>query len=495
MDDQSALEKLLDAQHPCLFIPTYEEEYVANLIGAAALSRPNRRIMSWSAVNGLRDGLLEDPQTVVRDTMHPAAAMVYLAAYEGWSVAVLWDAVGHLQDERTLRALRELLVRARVRGRTVILIDHNDEPPSVIGAYAHRLELSLPDEAELESLVVQTLRQMNQQRKIDIRLTRQDFDVIIKNLRGLSRRQAQRIIIDIVSEDRKLDARDVNRLLAQKRQALQIAGVLEYVQTPVDLTEIGGLARLKRWLEIRRLALMSKDPYLPAPRGVLLLGVQGAGKSLCAKAIATAWQRPLLRMDPSALYDHYIGESEKHLRQALHQADAMAPVVLWIDEIEKGFASAASRSVDGGLSARMFGTLLTWMQERQSAVFMVATANDIEALPPELLRKGRFDEIFFVDLPVPATREMIFRIHLSKRGQDPAKFDLAALSTASDGYSGAEIEQAIIAGLFTAAEEKATLTTAHVQAALAGSPPLSVTLGEKVQALRDWASGRCVPAD
>jgi SpoVK/Ycf46/Vps4 family AAA+-type ATPase len=227
----------------------------------------------------------------------------------------------------------------------------------------------------------------------------------------------------------------------------------------------------------------------------LLLGVQGAGKSLSAKAIATAWQRPLLRLDPGALYDRFVGESEHRLRDALKQAEMMAPIVLWIDEIEKGFASAASHSTDGGLSQRMFGTLLTWMQEHDKPVFLVATANDIDALPPELLRKGRFDEIFFVDLPGEKVREQIFAIHLTKRKRDPAKFDLKALAKASAGFSGAEIEQAVIAALHEAFAEKGEIDTRRVVEVLGRSPPLSVTAAERIAMLRDWARHRCVPAD
>ena len=228
---------------------------------------------------------------------------------------------------------------------------------------------------------------------------------------------------------------------------------------------------------------------------MLLLGVQGAGKSLCAKAIATAWKRPLLQLDPGSLYDRYIGESERRLREAFDQAEAMAPVVLWIDEIEKGFASAGESSNDGGLSRRMFGSLLTWMQEHTSPVFLVATANDVQSLPPELLRKGRFDEIFFVDLPAEEAREAILRTHLTRRKQDPATFDLPALTAASAGYSGAEIEQAVVSGLHTAYNGGRSLTTNDVVNALRNSPPLSVIMAERISDLRRWAADRCVSAD
>lgn len=253
----------------------------------------------------------------------------------------------------------------------------------------------------------------------------------------------------------------------------------------------------KRWLAQRQTAISAEAIRfgISSPRGVLMLGVQGAGKSLSAKAVATAWGRPLMRLDPGVLYDRYIGESERRLRDALKQAEAMAPIVLWIDEIEKGFASAASVSTDGGLSKRMLGTLLTWLQEHKAAVFTIATANDIAALPPELLRKGRFDEIFFVDLPILETRAQIFGIHLRKRDRDPRLFDLAALAAASDGYSGAEIEQAIVSALHEAFAGSSELTTRHILQALQQSPPLSVTMAERIANLRVWSAGRCVPAE
>jgi SpoVK/Ycf46/Vps4 family AAA+-type ATPase len=257
------------------------------------------------------------------------------------------------------------------------------------------------------------------------------------------------------------------------------------------------MRRLKRWLRTRSSAFGAEAEAfgLRTPRGVLMLGVQGAGKSLCAKAIATAWGQPLLRLDPGTLYNSYIGQSEANLRRALHQTEAMAPVILWIDEIEKGFASAASQSTDGGLSKRLFGTLLTWMQEHEAPVFVIATANDIEALPPELLRKGRFDEIFFVDLPNAAVRKQIFSIHLTKRNRDPKQFDLARLAKASEGYSGSEIEEAVMTALYEAYADQTELDTDRIVMALENSPPLSVTMAEKIQALRAWADERCVPAD
>jgi SpoVK/Ycf46/Vps4 family AAA+-type ATPase len=263
------------------------------------------------------------------------------------------------------------------------------------------------------------------------------------------------------------------------------------------MDEIGGMRRLKFWLEQREESLSDEAAKfgIEPPRGVLMLGVQGSGKSLAAKAVATAWHRPLLRLDVGALYDKFIGESERRLREAFRQAEMMSPIILWIDEIEKAFASAASQSADGGLSKRMFGALLTWMQEHTTPVFIVATANDIDALPPELLRKGRFDEIFFVDLPDAEARRMIFSIHLKKRGRDPKKFDLDKLSAAAEGYSGAEIEQALLSAMQSAFSSRADVTSEAICDALANSPPLSKVMAERIGALRLWADGRCVPAD
>jgi len=339
----------------------------------------------------------------------------------------------------------------------------------------------------------------NAVKTVDAKITQESLVTMVRNLRGMTRRQVEQVVLDLISVERRLTDADINKLLAHKRQMLHRGGLLEYVESPVTLDEIAGLTRLKHWLRQREHTLSGNvhagGMELHPPKGVLMLGVPGAGKSLCAKAVATAWGRPLLRLDPSVLYDRYIGESERRLRDALRQAEAMSPIILWVDEIEKGFASAASRSVDGGLSQRMFGTLLNWMQEHTEPVFLFATANNLEALPPELLRKGRFDEIFFVDLPGRSVRRDIFRIHLDKRGLNPGVFDVEQLADASDGYTGSEIEQAIVAASHDAASRGAQPDTAAVLNALQTSPPLSVTMAEHVNRLRDWAAGRCVRAD
>ena len=495
MSDRDQLERLFLTRHPCVLVSTYEEEYLLKLLGEMCVER-GCELWVWSVTRGLRDGLLNNSPSVP-DTEQPAGVLFYLSreAHRG-AIHVMLDLAGFLKDERTMRALREAVGRMAEQESQLILIDSEDCLPPAARALGVTFEPSLPDEEELQALVRSTLRQLNDERRIEVHLNRKELETMIRNLQGLTRRQARQIIYDAVCDDCRLDASDINRMMAGKRKQIG-DGVLEYVESPVSLDQIGGLSRLKQWL-LRRQDCMSKEAAafgLTAPRGILMLGVQGSGKSLSAKAVATAWERPLLRLDAGALYDRYIGESERRLRDALRQAERLAPVVLWIDEIEKGFASAASQSSDGGLSKRMFGTLLTWMQEHTAPVFLVATANDIEALPPELLRKGRFDEIFFIDLPNLEARTAIISIHLQKRKRDPKNFDVAEIAQAAEGFSGAEIEQAIISALHDAFAAHEELTTRHIVAALKASPPLSVTMSERLAALQAWAAGRCVPAD
>jgi AAA+ superfamily predicted ATPase len=495
MSDSERFKQLIKSGYCCISIITQEEHYAMEIVRQAALDM-KKDMLIWSVAGGVREGLMTDSPAIV-GTETPVAGLSRLAEAKEGSLCVTLDLNEHLNAGQVLRLLREIIGRFEENGSTLVMIDCESKLPEVIRSYARPFEISFPDEKELHEIIRKTLSRLHSKTPIEVGLTQQGLGTIVRNLRGLTRRQAERIIIDTVSQDRCFNDEDINVVIASKRQIIQRDGLLEYIRTPLDLSEIGGMRRLKKWLAKRKDSFTSKAEQfgLCPAKGVLMLGVQGAGKSLCAKAIATAWHQPLLRLDPGILYASFVGESERNLREALRQTEAMSPVVLWIDEIEKGFASAASQSTDGGLSKRMFGTLLTWLQERETPVFVVATANDIDALPPELLRKGRFDEIFFVDLPKQDVRREIFSIHLSKRKRDPNKFDLDALAAASEGYSGAEIEQGIISALHEAYADRKGLNTERILSALAASPPLSVTLAEQVQCLRTWAQGRCVPAD
>jgi AAA+ superfamily predicted ATPase len=496
MNDTIRLAKLIQGGSPCISIHTFEESYALETLHQAA-DALKRDLCLWSFGRGVRTGAL-DFRKQQPDTEKPGAALTFMASQNTNPLCVTLDMGPHLQNNPlVLRIMRDSIDRLMINNGTLVMIDSLEILPEVIRSYTAPFELSLPDEKELDQIVRSTLQTINCKRPIEIGITKKGFESVLKNLRGLTRRQAQQLIRETVTLDRRFTDGEVNRILAGKRRMLQTDGLLTYIQTPLDLDEIGGLDNLKRWLKLRKEAFRSEAGFhgLRPPRGVLMVGVQGAGKSLCAKAIATAWQLPLLRLDPGNLYNSYIGQSEQNLRKALQQIEMISPVILWIDEIEKGFASAASQSVDGGLSQRMFATLLTWMQEHEAPVFLIATANDIAALPPELLRKGRFDEIFFVGLPKRAARRKIFEIHLKKRNREPLELDLDQLATASEGFSGAEIEQAIVSALHETYAGGTPLSTENLLQSLNNSPPLSVTMDEHVRHLCEWAKGRCVPAD
>ncbi|QYK47789.1 MAG: AAA family ATPase [Phycisphaeraceae bacterium] len=506
MDDVTRLVNLLKSGHRCVRIVTHEESEALDVVVEASntLGRP---LKVWSAVQGLRDW-----SGVEADNVHDGARAV-LKRFAGEArrgdldrtIYAMLDLADHLNEPETLRALREALLSGPAIGGSgagtggqLVLIDHSDRIPATVEHHAVRLDLSLPDEEELEALLRKTVQQEHRYEPIEVNVSKREVARIVANLRGLTRRQARQIVREAITDDRKLDASDIPRMIASKRLLLGSGELLEFVEAPTSMDEIGGMGRLKKWLADRA-ASFSKEASqfgLTPPRGVLLLGVQGAGKSLCAKAVATAWTRPLLRLDPGVLYDRYVGESERRLREALRQVEAMAPAVLWVDEIEKALGSASgSAASDGGLSRRMFGTMLTWMQEHREPVFLVATANAIDELPPELMRKGRFDEIFFVDLPGEEARRAIVELHLRKRGRDPARFDIPRLVAASAGFSGAEIEQAIVATMHERFAARKEPTTESIEDVMRQSPPLSVTMRERIEKLRAWASGRCVPAE
>jgi ATP-dependent 26S proteasome regulatory subunit len=499
-----AIVRQIKKGHTCLRIVTSEESDAREACVEAAMHL-GWPVLVWDAVQGVHDGMVAG-NAPISGTQTAEAGLRYLQQAPSAVMMIALDTGPFLKDDpRALRAWRQLTDRLAEASKDqvpgalgcLMMVDHHDHGLEIVRSHSTPLELPLPVGEEVAGLVRAVLRSVHRQNALEVKLQRRELEAIEGALHGLSRRQIQRVIRDVVLEDRRLDSTDIASVLTLKRKLLQDAGPLEPVEAPASLDDIGGLVLLKQWLKQRERALSSdaSEFGIDPPRGVLLLGVQGAGKSLCAKAIATAWHRPLLRLDAGALYDKFIGESEKRLRDALNQAEAMAPVILWIDEIEKAFAGASSQSSDGGLSRRMFGALLTWMQEHRSPVFLVATANDISALPPELLRKGRFDEIFFVDLPGRAAREQIVKIHLKRRKRDLAKFDVARLVEATAGYSGAEIEQTIIMGLYAAFGAGREVTTEDILEAAKASPPLSRTRAEQIQELRAWGKERCRPAD
>jgi ATP-dependent 26S proteasome regulatory subunit len=360
----------------------------------------------------------------------------------------------------------------------------------------------LPTREELSALLDKIIEDVKKFPQVRIELDDAGRARLLQAALGLTLAEAENVFAKIIVQDERLAADDVNEVFAEKQQIIRKNGLLEYYATQETFANVGGMSVLKDWLQKRALALtdQAREFGLPAPKGILLLGVQGCGKSLCAKAVSSLWQLPLLRFDMGRMFGSLVGSSEENVRKAISVAESVAPAILWVDEIDKAFAgSQGSGATDGGTTARVFGTFLTWLSEKTAPVFVVTTANDISQLPPELLRKGRLDEIFFVDLPSTEERKEIFRIHISKRGRDVAKFDLDALADRAKDFSGAEIEEAVISGLYDAFYTQTELSTEHVLEALRQTVPLSKTMDEQINRLRNWTEGRArnasVPRD
>ncbi len=358
-------------------------------------------------------------------------------------------------------------------------------------------DLPLPTREEYTTLLVNTYRDLTRRSKIDFEISPTDINRLINNLQGLTFLEAHKVLTMVMIEDGRLSMDDIQKVIEAKREIIEREGLLEYYTVEERFEDIADLVGLKSWLNKRKHFITDPDRAAQAglsfPKGILLLGVPGTGKSLCAKAVSIEWGLPLLKMDPAKLYSKYIGETERNFKRAMEIAEKMSPLVLWVDEIEKAFATGGES--DGGVSMRVLGGFLSWMQEREGDVFVVATANDVTRLPPELLRKGRFDEIFFVDLPDFDTRVSIFHIHLKRRKLEPNTFDLELLAGITDGFSGAEIEQVIVSALYTAFSDKSTLTTDHLVAEVNHTSPLSKVRSEHIAALREWAEERTVTAN
>jgi MoxR-like ATPase len=483
------LKVLIQSMHPVVLMQTIEEERVDDLLRAVAaeLKLP---IFTWTVTRGLQR---VDGTGMIHGTAEPKTLLRHLSTLTVRGIFHLKDLAAHLGDAATSRAFREA---AQAFGRTrstIVLSGDNVTLPGELAREAVPLRLQLPGREELKQTMHRTLHALKDQHKFQVTLGPEGMEQVLDALSGLTINQARQALSWAVLSDGALSADDVPKLIRRKGEAIQDEGLLEFYPPDENAFELGGFDRLKAWLARAKMGFGAEAQALglTPPRGVMIVGVQGCGKSLAAKVIARQWQQPLLKLDAARLYDKYIGESEKNLRKVFDVAEAIAPAVLWIDEIEKGFASGGE--ADGGLSKRLLGSFLTWMQERRASVFVAATANDLSAVPPEMLRKGRFDEIFFVDLPEPAEREEIFRIHLRLRKQDAAAFDVPALARAAEGFSGAEIEQAVISGLYKALHDKAPLTTAGLLEEIGQTSPLSVVRREDIARVRDTARGRFVP--
>ena len=488
------LDTLVRARYPLVYLVTSEEQRIEAILTGLADTH-GKALFGWTATKGLRPigGAKAAPPP---DAREPLAALAAIEKLSEPALVVLKDFHPYLADPAVVRATRDLAHALKSTYTTVLLVSPVLTLPPELEKEISVLDVPLPTAQDLLQLLKEIVGVVRQNRRAVVDLRREDVEALVQAARGLTLSEAESAFAKAIATDGRLSRDDVGLVLAEKRQVVRKSGVLEYHPTDAGLSEVGGLGVLKQWLE-RRGAAFSEAARafgLPEPKGLLLLGVQGCGKSLTAKAIAAQWGLPLLRLDIGRIFSGLVGSSEENLRRAIHVAESVAPVVLWVDEIEKGLAGAQSGASDGGVSARVFATLLTWLQEKTAPVFVVATANRIEALPPELLRKGRFDEIFFVDLPDAAERREILRIHVAKRRRDPAAFDLAALAARSEGFSGAELEQAIVAALHEAFADRVELAQGHLDRAVAESLPLSTTLREEIARVREWARARTRPA-
>ncbi|MGA4637840.1 AAA family ATPase [Pseudomonas solani] len=483
---------VLDSKVKLIVIESWDEQRVLETLTTLAVKR-GLGLFTWAVTEGLqRLGFGGDPVGEGAST-DAEAALRLIKADPQPNLYVMCDLHPFFDDNpKLVRLLKEVAMAEAIHKPTLVLVSHAMKLPAEVQRYSARFSLALPNEDELLAIVrEEATRWSERNRGARVRTDNRTLQQVVKNLRGLSHGEARSLARNVICDDGAITQEDLPELNKTKFQLLDLEGVLSFEYDTARFADVGGLANLKRWLGERQGAFMEAKPA-SMPKGMLLVGVQGGGKSLAAKAVAGLWGLPLLRLDFACLYNKFFGETERNLRDALKLAEQMAPCVLWMDELEKGLASGDQ---DGGVSQRVLGTLLTWMSERKAPVFMVATANAIHRLPPELVRKGRFDELFFVDLPGSEVRAEIFRIHLSRRDIDPAQFDLPILAASSDGFSGAEIEQAVVGMLYAAQAAQASVSQALLLQQLLGTAPLSVVMAEEQAKLRAWADGRCVKAD
>lgn len=492
------LNLLIKSKYPVIFFESIDEIYTLSQLKAIA-KQLNLIFYQWSLTDGLKRS---DTESSYYQTKQPAQMLrmaldLIKPRNDGETqqgLFVLKDFDKYLDDVLTLRLFKDTINRIKNTKNTFIILSPEYKLPKDIENDSAHLIGGYPVEEEIEAIIKETIKELERtKQEIKLFLTREEFKKIANALKGLSLQQIRNVINQCAQDDNILNINDLNVIESYKKKVFDQEGLLEFYLTE-DKSHIAGFNNLKIWLSERKDSFISdKCSSLPAPKGLLLLGVQGCGKSLAVKVIARELNLPLYRLDLGRLYSKYIGETEQNLRKALMTVEKLCPLCLWIDEIEKGFA-ASGGDIDGGVSQRILGSFLTWLQERKESCFIAATANDIYRLPPEFLRKGRFDEIFFVDLPNAQSREQLFKIHIQKRGFKPEDFDLKKLAEASADFSGAEIEQALISALYRATSEEETISTKLVIEQIISTKPLSVLKCEEITSLRDWAKERTIPA-
>lgn len=497
----SEIDTLIRARYPILYLLTHEEARLEALLVSLA-RKQNKPLFIWTVTSGLKEyqDAKESDQSgalQIGGYSSPIEILNHIQSINAAAIFLLKDFHPYLEDPHVVRRMRDVANDLKNTYKTLILVSPKLNLPMELEKEITLIDIPMPDANEMMSLLKSICTTVVKKNNADVKLNIEEAWSLVRAAQGLTLTEAENAFAKALVDDSIINIQDISLVLKEKQQIIRKSGILEFYPSDSDLSQVGGLDHLKHWLMLRGKAFSTKaaDFGLPAPKGVLLLGAPGCGKSLTAKAIASTWQMPLLRLDFGKIFSGYIGSSEENMRRALKVAESIAPTILWIDEIEKGLAGGASGQSDGGTATRVFGTFLTWMQEKTSKVFVVATANKIEALPPELLRRGRFDEIFFMDLPQASVREEIAKIHLSKRDRQVENYDIKTLVTVTKGFSGAEIEHVVVEGLFKAYYENRELKTEDLLKAAGETIPLSTTYAEELAKTRAWAKNRARPAD
>ncbi len=532
MQPLDRLKVLINSSTPIVVMETVEEVRAVSLVRAAC-SELNMAIFEWTIADGLvrsnssavgtglrpvqggsetrlHTGSLDAsaaPKTAVYNTTDPVQALANMESMTVEAVFILKDFHRHMESPIIIRRLRDVGQKFSANRRTLVLTAPSIPMPPELASLVEFLDLPLPDPTRLREIIRETYTRMAEGHTLKLELDSDGVDAMAANLRGLTEEEAERAISQTLVGRLALSPDCVVDVLEAKKALLKRSEMLEFVDANETMASVGGLENLKNWLEKRRNSWddRARDFGLEPPKGIIIMGVQGCGKSLCARAVAGEWKLPLVKFDTAAIYDKYIGETEKRIQKVFKVAEGLAPCVLWIDELEKVFAGSGpdSASADAGVSSRLLASFLCWMQERKAPVFVAATCNNVSALPPELIRKGRFDELFFVDLPDEAERKQIFGIQLARRKRKPGDYDLDRVAAAAKGFSGAEIESAVQGAMYAAFSRDAAcgvsvdsvkhdLTTEDLLKALSSTVPLSVTRAEEIATLRDWAKDRAV---
>lgn len=478
MSFEQELDVYLRSRFTLILLVTAEEERALATIKAVC-ERSQRGCITWDMADGFQS--LTKTSASLQSARDPLTALEQIDKADVSALFILKDFHECWTNPQFKRKLRSVVQRLKFTKKSILITTPASKLPLELKDEAVLVEFPLPKEAELE----QVLEGLTQAPGIKVELTKLGREKLIQAALGLTAAQAQRVFAKAIVSHGGLSDRGIAVVTQEKKEIIRESQALEFYSVQETLDDVGGLGVLKDWLRLRERAFSqeARDYGLPAPKGIALIGIPGTGKSLTAKMIGGLWRLPLLRLDVGSLFGSLMGESEERTRKALQLVETVAPCIVWIDEMEKALASGG---LDGGVSTRVFGSILTWMQEKTAPCFVVATANNISQLPPELLRKGRFDEIFFLDLPTQEERQEIFTVHLHKRGRLPEDFDVRGLAERAEGYVGAEIEQAIIDGMYVGFNQEREFTTEDILKALKQQVPLSVSQKETIEGLRNW---------